>query len=149
MANELSRLKAPEGATTSQKRLGRGPGSGLGKTSGRGHKGAGARSGKGIPARFEGGQMPLQRRLPKMGFNNIFREEVKAVNLKSIVEHFASNEEVSPESLVAKGLLRRRHNSVKILAEGEIKVALTVKAHAFSAQAKAKIEAAGGKAVTL
>lgn len=149
MANELSRLKAPEGATTSQKRLGRGPGSGLGKTSGRGHKGAGARSGKGIPARFEGGQMPLQRRLPKMGFNNIFREEVKAVNLKSIVEHFASNEEVSPESLVAKGLLRRHHNSVKILAEGEIKVALTVKAHAFSAQAKAKIEAAGGKAVTL
>ena len=88
--------------------------------------------------------MPLQRRLPKMGFNNIFREEVKAVNLKSIVEHFASDEEVSPESLVKKGLLRRHHNSVKILAEGEIKVALTVKAHAFSAQAKAKIEAAGG-----
>lgn len=149
MANELSRLKAPEGATSAPKRLGRGPGSGLGKTSGRGTKGAGARSGKGIPARFEGGQMPLQRRLPKVGFNNVFRKEVKALNIKTLADRFSANEEVTPEAMVKKGLLPAHHSSVKILAEGEIKVALTVKAHAFSAQAKAKIEAAGGKAITL
>jgi large subunit ribosomal protein L15 len=148
MANELSRLKAPEGATSSQKRLGRGPGSGLGKTSGRGHKGAGQRSGKGIPARFEGGQMPLQRRLPKVGFINVFREEVEVVNLKAIAAHF-SDGEVSPAEMVQKGILRRRHNQVKILAEGELKAALTIKAHSFSQSAKEKIEAAGGKAIVL
>jgi large subunit ribosomal protein L15 len=112
-------------------------------------KGAGARSGKGIPARFEGGQMPLQRRLPKVGFNNVFRKEVKALNVKTLADRFSAGEEVTPEAMVQKGLLPAQYSSVKILAEGEIKVALTVKAHAFSAQAKAKIEAAGGKAITL
>jgi large subunit ribosomal protein L15 len=93
--------------------------------------------------------MPLHRRLPKVGFNNVFRKEVKALNVKTLADRFSANEEVTPETMVKKGLLPAHHSSVKILAEGEIKVALTVKAHAFSAQAKAKIEAAGGKAITL
>jgi large subunit ribosomal protein L15 len=149
MANELGRLTPPPGATSAKKRLGRGPGSGLGKTSGRGHKGAGARSGKGIPARFEGGQMPLQRRLPKVGFINIFREETEVVNVQDLGAHFAAGEEVSPKEMVGKGILKRRHNRVKVLAEGDLKIALTVKAHAFSQAARQKIEAAGGKAIEL
>jgi large subunit ribosomal protein L15 len=149
MANELSRLSPPPNTTSARKRLGRGPGSGLGKTSGHGHKGAGQRSGKGIPARFEGGQMPLQRRLPKVGFINIFREVPEVINVQDLAEHFSANDEVSPETMVQKGILRRRHKAVKVLAEGDLKISLTVKAHAFSAKAKIKIEAAGGKAITL
>src|SRR5262245_17653216 len=120
MANELSRLSPPRGATSAPKRVGRGPGSGLGKTAGRGHKGAGARSGKGIPARFEGGQMPLQRRLPKVGFVNIFRVAAEVVNVQDLGSRFEAGAEVGPEEMVDKGILRRRHERVKILAEGEI-----------------------------
>jgi large subunit ribosomal protein L15 len=149
MANELSRLTPPPNSTSAKKRVGRGPGSGLGKTSGRGHKGAGQRSGTAIPARFEGGQMPLQRRLPKVGFINIFREAPEVINLQDLAAHFSANDEVTPETMVQKGILRRRHTSVKVLAEGELKISLTVKAHGFSAKAKEKIEAAGGKAITL
>jgi len=149
MANELSRLSPPPGATSGKKRIGRGPGSGLGKTSGRGHKGAGQRSGKGIPARFEGGQMPLQRRLPKVGFVNIFRERTEVVNLQALATSFPASGEVSPEEMVSKGILKRNATRVKILGEGELTVALTIKAHAFSKSAKAKIEGAGGKAIQL
>src|SRR5690606_20481556 len=101
------------------------------------------------PARFEGGQMPLQRRLPKVGFVNIFRKGFEVVNVKDLEKHFAKGAEISPEEMVAKGLLRRRYQRVKILGEGEISTALTIKAHAFSESAKTKIEAAGGKAIRL
>lgn len=93
--------------------------------------------------------MPLQRRLPKVGFINIFREAPEVINLQDLAAHFSANDEVTPEAMVQKGILRRRHTSVKVLAEGELKISLTVKAHGFSAKAKEKIEAAGGKAITL
>jgi large subunit ribosomal protein L15 len=141
----LDELKPAAGSSKKRKRVGRGDGSGHGKTSCRGHKGQGARSGGNVQPGFEGGQMPLQRRLPKRGFYNPFRIEMAVVNLGQL-EAFAAGAEVTPESLSERGLLAGKHRRVKILADGSLSKALTVKAHGFSAKAKEKIEAAGGKA---
>jgi large subunit ribosomal protein L15 len=141
----LSDLKPASGSTKKRKRVGRGDGSGHGKTSGRGHKGQGARSGGNVAPGFEGGQMPLQRRLPKRGFHNPFRIEIAVVNLAQL-ETFPGGSEVTPELLAQNGLVRRSDRLVKILGGGSLSKALTVKAHRFSASAKERIEAAGGKA---
>ena len=150
MAIGLNNIKAPAGATHSKKRVGRGMGSGLGKTSGRGHKGQKSRSGYSAKRGFEGGQMPLHRRLPKRGFTNIFKREWAEVNLVDLESLFDGAAEITPEALVEKGLVRKsRQESVVILGEGELKKALTVRAHRFTASARQKIEAAGGKAEVL
>jgi len=145
---DLSNLKPPKGATRNRKRVGRGPGSGLGKTAGRGSKGAQSRSGYKQKRGFEGGQMPLHRRLPKRGFHNPFRVEYAVVNLDDLSATFAAGTEVTPEVLRAKRLVTTRQ-PIKVLARGEIAVALTVKAHKFSGKAAEKIAAAGGSAETL
>ncbi|HEX2930182.1 MAG TPA: 50S ribosomal protein L15 [Candidatus Binatia bacterium] len=140
----LDELKPAAGSSKKRKRVGRGDGSGHGKTSCRGHKGQGARSGGNVQPGFEGGQMPLQRRLPKRGFHNPFRVEMSVVNLGQL-ESFPAGVEVTPESLTEHGLLAGTQRKVKILGEGSLSKALTVRAHGFSAKAKEKIEAAGGK----
>ena len=142
---DLGTLKPAPGSTKKRKRVGRGDGSGHGKTSGRGHKGQGARSGGNVPPGFEGGQIPLRRRLPKHGFHNPFRRESVVVNLGQL-EIFDSGSEVTPENLLARRLIRRKGEPVKILSDGSLTKTLTVKAHAFSAKAKEKIESLGGKA---
>ena len=139
----LHSLKNTTGARTTRKRLGRGPGSGLGKTSGRGHKGQYARSGHKHKPGFEGGQMRLIRRLPKRGFTNISRREFVPVNVSEL-DAFDSGVEITPDLLIAKGLAKGVKDGIKILGTGTLGKKLTVKAHAFSAAAKAKIEAAGG-----
>ena len=141
---DLHTLKPAEGSKKTRKRVGRGPGSGLGKTSGRGHKGAGQRSGFKKNAGHEGGQMPLHRRVPKRGFTNIFRKEVQVVNVGDLGRCNAG--EVTGETLQETGLIKNLKHPVKILGNGDIEKAYTVKAHAFSKSAVAKIEAAGGKA---
>jgi large subunit ribosomal protein L15 len=146
---DLSNLKPPSGATQSRKRVGRGHGSGLGKTAGRGHKGAKSRSGFTQKRGFEGGQMPLHRRVPKRGFHNPFRVEYAVVNLDLIARAFEAGAEVTPELLRERGLLRGRMAPVKVLGRGEIGHALTVRAHRFSESAAAKIAAAGGTADVL
>ena len=140
----LSNLKAPKGANSKRKRVGRGMGSGMGKTSTRGHKGQGSRSGSRLMRGFEGGQMPLHRRLPKRGFTNIFRVEYAAVNLDRIAE--LGQKEVNPEVLKKAGLIRSQNDLVKILGNGELKSAITVHAHKFSKSAADKIAKSGGKA---
>ncbi len=142
----LDRLKAPKGATKKRTRKGRGEGGGLGKTSGKGHKGQKARSGGGIKAGFEGGQMPLQRKLPKHGFTNIFRVENRFVNIGDISGAFVAGETVSAATLAEKGLIKKKGGPVKVLAGGELTSALTVKANKFSKTAIEKIKAAGGVA---
>lgn len=134
------------GATTSKKRLGRGIGSGLGKTSGKGHKGQWARSGGGVRVGFEGGQMPLTRRLPKRGFNNNFRKVYSIVNL-SVLNGFEAGAVIDKAALLEKGLIKEVKNDagLKVLGNGEVSVAVTVKAAKFSASAKEAIEKAGGK----
>jgi large subunit ribosomal protein L15 len=133
-----------------RKRLGRGPGSGHGKTSGRGHKGAGSRRGYSARIGFAGGQMPLFRLVAKRGFNNAaFADKVLAINLSTIEQHFAAGEEVSPETLAAHGLTKARHDLIKILGDGELTKKLAVKAHRFSKSAMEKIQAAGGSAELL
>jgi large subunit ribosomal protein L15 len=144
MANELHNLKPAPGATRNRKRVGRGPGSGNGKTAGRGHKGQRSRSGYSRRYGFEGGQMPLVRRIPKRGFTNIFRVGYQVVNLRDLDRVFASGDEVSVELMADRGLVRRGDTPVKILAAGELGKKLTVQAHAFSKNAQAAIEAAGG-----
>jgi len=146
---KLHELSPAEGSKKAVKRIGRGAGSGQGKTAGKGHKGAKARSGYSRQAGFEGGQMPLQRRLPKRGFNNIFRTEYAVVNLSSLEERFENGAVVDAESLKACGLIKKELDGVKVLGNGEITNALTVKVAAISESAKAKIEAAGGKAEVL
>lgn len=143
----LGELSPAMGATTARKRLGRGIGSGLGKTSGKGHKGQWARSGGGVRPGFEGGQMPLVRRIPKRGFNNHFRKVYSIVNL-SVLEGFEVNSVVDMEVLNEKGLIKVVKGSVglKVLGNGTLTKALTVKAAGFSAAAKEAIEKAGGKA---
>lgn len=142
---DLSNLKPAPGSKKKRKRVGRGDGSGHGKTACRGHKGQGARSGGNTPPGFEGGQMPLQRRVPKRGFHNPFRKSAAVVNLGQL-EIFASGTEVTPEILRERGLVRGKDQRVKILGDGSLSKSLTVKAHGFSSQAKEKIEALGGKA---
>jgi large subunit ribosomal protein L15 len=151
MAKNLSNLRAPKKANIGRKRVGRGMGSGMGKTSTRGHKGQGSRSGSRLLRGFEGGQMPLHRRLPKRGFTNIFRTEYTVLNLDRIAELQAETgaTELTLESLAAKGLVRKNKGLLKILGNGELTVAVTVHAHKFSKSAQEKIEKAGGKAVLI
>ena len=144
---ELHTLKPAEGSTKNRKRVGRGTGSGTGKTSGRGHKGAKSRSGFKRKKGFEGGQMPLQRRLPKRGFHNLFKKVFQIVNLSDVLKCAAG--EVDYETLLKNGLIKKLNIPVKVLGDGELDKAYTIKAHAFSAKAKEKIEAAGGKAEVL
>ena len=138
----LSDLSPKQGSNKKKKRVGRGIGSGHGKTSCRGHKGQKARTGGGTRVGFEGGQMPLYRRLPKRGFTNIFRKDYAVVNLKDLDK--LSESVVTPEVILEKGLIKDTKGGIKILGEGEIKKPITVKAHAFSASAKDKIIKAGG-----
>ncbi len=148
MGTTLSDLKPPAGARHNSKRVGRGPGSGLGKTCGKGQKGQRSRSGSGIRRGFEGGQMPLQRRLPKRGFKNLFRVEYCVTNIEKIALA-CGGKDIGPEEMKKAGLVPRNARLVKILGSGEIDCAVTVRAHRFSASAKEKIEKAGGKAVVL
>lgn len=141
----LNELKPAPGSTKVGKRKGRGIGSGNGKTAGRGHKGQWARSGGGVRAGFEGGQMPLARRIPKRGFTNIFAKPLEEINITKL-NCFADGDVVDVEALMEKGLLTKCVYGVKILGRGELEKKLTVKATAFSESARAKIEAAGGKA---
>jgi len=140
----LSDLAPAPGSRKKRKRVGRGPGSGHGKTSCRGHKGQNSRSGGGVKPGFEGGQMPLQRRLPKRGFTNIFQKTFSIVNVGSLEK--LEDAEITPEVLIKEGLVRKIQDGVKILGNGELTKAVTVKAHAFSASAKEKIEKAKGTA---
>lgn len=142
---KLNQLTATPGATKERKRIGRGYGAGTGKTAGKGHKGQKARAGHGMRPGFEGGQMPLQRRIPKRGFNNIFGKDIVSVNVGSL-NSFEDGAAVDAAALIQAGIIKKSGDGVKILANGELKKKLTVKASAFSEAAKAKIEAAGGKA---
>jgi large subunit ribosomal protein L15 len=137
-------IRPAEGSTKNRKRVGRGVGSGHGKTACKGHKGQKARSGGTKGAGFEGGQMPLQRRIPKRGFTNIFKKEYAVVNLDAI-EAMKDNAIITPELLVEKGVIKKMKDGLKVLAKGSIQRSVTIKANAFSAAAAAKIEAAGGK----
>jgi large subunit ribosomal protein L15 len=139
----LSTVRKPKKSTTKPKRVGRGMGSGMGKTSTRGHKGQRSRSGSRMMRGFEGGQMPLHRRMPKRGFNNIFRQEYAVVNLDRLAE--LGEKAITPEVLAKAGLVRAGE-PVKVLGDGDLKSAITVQAHKFSKSAKDKIEKAGGKA---
>lgn len=141
---KLNELKSPAGATHRVKRVGRGIGSGHGKTSTRGHKGQKARSGGGMRPGFEGGQMPLQRRLPKRGFTNIFKKYYAVVNVGDL-ERFEEGTVVTPELLIEAGLVNKIKDGVKILGNGELTKKLTVQAHKFSQQAEEKITARGGQ----
>jgi len=141
---ELHDLHPAPGAKRPRKRVGRGPGSGNGKTAGKGHKGQKSRSGYSRRFGFEGGQMPLVRRIPKRGFTNIFRVEFQVVNLRDLERVFADGDTVTAETLVAKGLARGGKRPVKVLGDGEISKKLTVQVHKFSASARAGIEKAGG-----
>ena len=142
---KLHDLAPPRGAKRRPKRIGRGPGSGHGKTSTKGHKGLLARSGGGKRPGFEGGQMPLVRRLPKHGFINPFRTEYAIVNLKSLAD-VETTEAITPEFLVKEGMIRKKGQLVKILGLGEITRPLVIQAHKFSKSAETKIQAAGGRA---
>ena len=144
----LESLKPARGAVKSKRRIGRGPGSGWGKTAGRGHKGAKSRSGYSRRYGFEGGQMPLIRRLPKRGFVNNFAKELATVNVRDL-ERFPEGTVVTPELLQTTGLIRKLGDGLKVLGDGELKKNLVVQAHRFSATARAKIEAAGGRAEVL
>ena len=138
-------LKPTPGSRKNRKRIGRGPGSGTGKTSGRGENGQKSRSGYSRKRGFEGGQMPLKRRVPKRGFTNIFRVEYRTVNVDRLNE-LPVGSEVTPESLQKLGILRKGNRPVKVLGNGELKIALIVRAHKYTGSAAQKIEAAGGKA---
>ncbi len=143
---DLSNLRPPKGAKHSKKRIGRGQGSGQGKTAGRGHKGAKSRSGFHYKRGFEGGQMPLHRRVPKRGFHNPFRVEYEVVNLDLLAAKFDAGAVVTPELLREKGLVAGGKAPIKILARGDISKKLTVRAHKFSGKASEKLQAAGGNA---
>jgi large subunit ribosomal protein L15 len=151
MAKNLSNLRAPRKANTGRKRVGRGMGSGMGKTSTRGHKGQGSRTGTSLMRGFEGGQMPLHRRLPKRGFTNIFRTEYTVVNLDRIVAQTEGKKvsEITQEDYKKLGLASSKKALIKILGSGELTTAITIHAHKFSRSAVEKIEKAGGKAVVL
>jgi large subunit ribosomal protein L15 len=141
---KLHEIKPAPGSTKRRKVVGRGRGTGRGTTAGRGGKGQTARTGSSIPAWFEGGQMPLIRRLPKRGFTNIFKKNYAIINIE-ILDRFESGQEITPALLVSQGLIRSRNDGVKVLGTGALTKTLTVHAHKFSQSAAAKIEAAGGK----
>lgn len=142
----LNNLRPPKGATHKKRRVGRGHGSGYGKTAGRGHKGAQSRSGYSFKRGFEGGQMPLHRRVPKRGFTNPFRVEYAVVNLDTLVEVFDAGSDVTPELLRERGLVREKRALIKVLGRGDVTKKLTVRAHKFSGTAAKKIADAGGVA---
>jgi large subunit ribosomal protein L15 len=144
---ELHELRPPSGSRRDRKRVGRGPGSGKGKTSGRGHKGQKARSGVSIPAGFEGGQMPLQRRIPKRGFTPLSRVEYQVVNVRVLED--VRGDEITPELLHEQGLIGSLRAPVKILGDGELTRSVRISAHAFSRAAREKIESAGGTATVV
>jgi large subunit ribosomal protein L15 len=148
MKHTLSNLKPAKGSKHRKVRVGRGMGSKLGKTAGAGNKGQQSRRGYSRRAGFEGGQMPLHRRLPKRGFSSPFPKEYAVVNVETL-NAFAAGETVTPETLAAKGIIRAKREGIKVLGDGELKVALTVHAHAFSKSAQEKIVSAGGKAEVL
>jgi large subunit ribosomal protein L15 len=144
MAIGLNNLRPAKGSTHKKKRVGRGPGSGLGKTAGRGHKGQKSRSGYSSRPGFEGGQMPLQRRLPKRGFTNIFKKKWLEVSLGKLEESFNAGDEITPEILHTRGLIKKAKHDLVILGTGEISKALKISAHRFTKAAREKIEKAGG-----
>jgi large subunit ribosomal protein L15 len=146
MAIGLNNLHKPEGSTHKKKRVGRGPGSGLGKTAGRGNKGQKSRSGYSGKTGFEGGQMPLQRRLPKRGFTNIFKKQWTEITLTALENGFEANESATPEVMHERGVIAKGKRDVVVLGTGELTKAITVSAHRFTKSARAKIEAAGGTA---
>jgi large subunit ribosomal protein L15 len=148
MAISLNNLRPSEGSTHKKKRVGRGPGSGLGKTAGRGNKGQKSRSGYSAKIGFEGGQMPLHRRLPKRGFTNIFKKEWIEVSLGALDQHFNAGDEITPELLHERGIIKKAKRDVVVLGTGEITKALKIAAHRFTKSAREKIEKAGG-AITI
>ena len=143
---KLNELRPAEGSTKEAFRVGRGPGSGNGKTAGKGHKGQNARSGGGVRPGFEGGQLPLYRKLPKRGFNNKFATVYAIVNVETLNKYFQDGETVNLETLLAKKIIRKAFDGLKVLGDGELTKNLTVQATVFSAAAKEKITAAGGQA---
>jgi large subunit ribosomal protein L15 len=149
MAISLNGLRPAKGSTHKKKRVGRGPGSGLGKTAGRGEKGQKSRSGFSRMAGFEGGQMPLHRRLPKRGFTNIFKKQWLEISLGALDRAFSSNEEVTPELLHERGLIKKAKHDVVVLGSGELTKPLRVSAHRFTKSAREKIEKAGGSVVQI
>jgi large subunit ribosomal protein L15 len=148
MALSLNNLRPAKGSTHRKKRLGRGPGTGLGKTSGRGEKGQKSRSGYSMKIGFEGGQMPLHRRLPKRGFTNIFKKKWIEVSLAALEKAFAENDEVTPEVMHHRGIIKKAKHDIVVLGNGEVSKSLKVSAHRFTKSAREKIEKAGG-AVTV
>jgi len=144
MALALNNLKPADGSTHKKKRVGRGPGSGLGKTAGRGHKGQKSRSGYSSKIGFEGGQMPLQRRLPKRGFTNIFKKKWLEISLAKLEDNFEAGDEITPEILHERGLIKKAKHDLVILGSGDMSKALKISAHRFTKTAKDKIEKAGG-----
>ena len=149
MALSLNNLHPAPGSTHKKKRIGRGPGSGTGKTAGKGHKGQKSRSGYSSKRGFEGGQMPLQRRLPKRGFTNIFKKEWIEISLAKIEESFRSGDVVTPEVLHDRGLIKKAKHDLVILGTGEVSKSLNISAHRFTKTAKVKIEKAGGTATVI
>jgi large subunit ribosomal protein L15 len=149
MALSLNNLHPAKGSTHRKKRLGRGPGSGLGKTSGRGEKGQKSRSGYSMKIGFEGGQMPLHRRLPKRGFTNIFKKKWIEVSLAALEKQFAENDEVTPEVMHHRGIIKKAKHDIVVLGNGEVSKSLKVSAHRFTKSAREKIEKAGGTATVI
>ena len=149
MAISLNNVRPAKGSTHKKKRVGRGPGSGLGKTAGRGEKGQKSRSGYSRKIGFEGGQMPLHRRLPKRGFTNIFKKRWLEVSIAALEQNFKANEEVTPELLHERGVIKKAKHDVVVLGNGELSKALRISAHRFTKSAREKIEKSGGTAVEL
>ncbi len=149
MAISLNTVRPAHGSTHKKKRVGRGPGSGLGKTAGRGEKGQKSRSGYSQKIGFEGGQMPLHRRLPKRGFTNIFKKRWLEVSVGALDRHFDADEEVTPELLHERGVIKKAKHDVVVLGNGELSKALRISAHRFTKSAREKIEKAGGAAVEI
>ena len=149
MALSLNNLRPAKGSTHKKKRVGRGPGSGLGKTSGRGEKGQKSRSGYSSKIGFEGGQMPLHRRLPKRGFTNIFKKHWIEVSLEALEKHFSADDEVTPEVMHRKGIIKKAKHDVVVLGNGELSKPLRISAHRFTKSAREKIEKAGGAATEI
>ncbi|HKO35018.1 MAG TPA: 50S ribosomal protein L15 [Pyrinomonadaceae bacterium] len=149
MTLSLNNLRPAKGSTHKKKRLGRGPGTGLGKTSGRGEKGQKSRSGYSSKTGFEGGQMPLHRRLPKRGFTNIFKKKWLEVSLEALEKNFAVDDEITPEMLHKRGVIKKAKHDIVVLGTGEVSKALKVSAHRFTKSAREKIEKAGGTATVI
>jgi len=149
MTLSLNNLHPAKGSTHKKKRVGRGPGSGLGKTAGRGEKGQKSRSGYSSKIGFEGGQMPLHRRLPKRGFTNIFKKHWIEVSLEALEKHFSADDQVTPEVLHNRGIIKKAKHDIVVLGNGEISKSLKVSAHRFTKSAREKIEKAGGAATVI